>query len=203
MISVDIEKLTSETKYNFYAVLESELGDSSISRISFETIDLSRGILMKLTFGDIVENLDIVKSLERIMRISPLRIKVLTSKSDLQAIKNNVNQYKNQPKYIYEVVIAPDPTNDTTTPKNIVEDFISNTNSKTLFLTYMPDWNSAARIPYRELRPVKPILTVMPKTKTINFYNATFTLKMWERTNIYAVMIETLDSAEDSYDIAS
>lgn len=33
VVSVDIEKLTSETKYNFYAVLESELGDSSISRI--------------------------------------------------------------------------------------------------------------------------------------------------------------------------
>jgi hypothetical protein len=38
---------------------------------------------MKLTFNDIVANLDIVKSLERIMRVSPLRIKVLTSSYDL------------------------------------------------------------------------------------------------------------------------
>ena len=149
VVSVDIEKLTSETKYNFYAVLESELGDSSISRILFETVDLSKGILMKLTFKDIVENLDIVKSLERIMRISPLRIKVLTSKSDLQIIKNNINQYKNQPKYIYEVVIAPDATNDTTTPKNIVQSFINNQTSLNLFASYMPDWNSAATIRYR------------------------------------------------------
>ena len=106
MVSVEIEKLTSETKYNFYVVQESELGNSSISRVSFETINLSKEILMKLTFKGIVENLDIVKSLERIMRISPLRSKVLISKPYLQAIKKNINQYKNHPKYIYEVVIA-------------------------------------------------------------------------------------------------
>ena len=157
---------------------------------------------MKLTFKDIVENLDIVKSLERIMRISPLRIKVLTSKSDLQAIKNSINQYKNQPKYIYEVVIAPDATNDTTTPKNIVQSFINNQTSLNLFASYMPNWNSAAPIRYRELRPIKPILTVSPRAQRINFYNATFTLKMWERTNLYAVLVENLGTAEDSYDIA-
>ena len=56
---------------------------------------------MKLTFNNIVSNLDIVKSLERILRISPLRIKVLTSIYDLQIIRNNSNQYKNAPKYPY------------------------------------------------------------------------------------------------------
>ena len=63
VIDVDISSLTSTTKYNFYAVLQSELGDSSIKRISFVTTDISKGIMMKLTFNDIVENLEIVKSL--------------------------------------------------------------------------------------------------------------------------------------------
>ena len=121
---VGLEQLSSSTKYNFYAVLDSELGTSEIKRISFETTDLSKGVLMKLTFNDIDENLDIVKNLERILRISPLRIKVLTSKFELEKIRNSMNQYKNEPKYVYEVVISPDPTNDTMTPMDIVENFL-------------------------------------------------------------------------------
>ncbi len=75
---------------------------------------------MKFTFLDIVSNLQIFKALEKIMRISPFRIKVLTSTYELQLIKDATNQYKNKPKYIYEVVIAPNPHNDQVSPMSIV-----------------------------------------------------------------------------------
>lgn len=97
----DLTSLSSSTTYNFYVVFKSELGTSAIKSIQFKTVELSKGVLMKLTFNDIVANLDIVKSLERIMRISPFRIKVLTSTYDLNIIRNNANQYKNAPKYVY------------------------------------------------------------------------------------------------------
>lgn len=144
---------------------------------------------MKLTFNDIVSNLDIVKSLERIMRISPLRIKVLTSTYDLNLIRNNANQYKNAPKYVYEVVIAPDPTNDTITPMNIVSGFLNSSVSTGLFKEYLPNWDSSATVQYYELRSVKPRVTVMPKPRVINLYNATFEVKFWERANIYAILV--------------
>ena len=201
LIDVDISKLTSSTKYNFYAVLQSELGNSAISRISFETIDISRGVLMKLTFSNIVQNLDIVKSLERIMRISPLRIKVLTSPYEFQQIRNNINQYKNNPKYVYEIVIAPDATNDTTTPIDIVKNFISNSTTLNLFSTYMTDWDKSAQIPYYELRPIKPRVIEMPKPKLINLYNVTLQMKLWERSNVYAVLVEHFGESEDSFSI--
>ena len=41
---VNLEKLSSSIKYNFYAVLDSELGTSEIKRISFSTSDLSKGV---------------------------------------------------------------------------------------------------------------------------------------------------------------
>lgn len=75
----EVGKLTSETKYMFYAVLMSELGTSEIKKITFKTTDLSRGIIMKLGFSDIVTQLEIVKALEKVLRIAPSRIKVLTS----------------------------------------------------------------------------------------------------------------------------
>lgn len=75
------------------------------------------------------------------MRISPLRIKVMTSTHDLQLIRDSANQYKNNPKYVYEIVIAPDPTNDTTTPLSIVETFLQSTTSKASFKEYLPPWD--------------------------------------------------------------
>ena len=158
---------------------------------------------MKLTFNDIVDNLIIVKSLERILRISPLRIKVLTSTYDLQIIKNNVNQYKNDPSYVYEIVIAPDATNDTTTPEDIVIGFINNQTSLDQFQQYIPEWDSTAHIPYYILRPVKPRVTIMPRARVINLYNATFTMRFWERSNIYAVLLEDLNEAEDTFSITT
>lgn len=67
---------------------------------------------MKLTFTNIVQTLTIVKSLERILRISPLRIKVLTSIYELQQIQASISSKNNAPNYVYEIVIAPDALND-------------------------------------------------------------------------------------------
>jgi hypothetical protein len=84
---------------------------------------------MILVLTDIVQPLNIVQALVRIMRISPLRVKVLTSIHDLLAIKNSVNIYKNTPKYNYEVVIAPDAQNDLISPLNLVKNFVSNSSN--------------------------------------------------------------------------
>ena len=145
---VNLENLFSSTKYNFYAVLDSELGTSDIKRIQFETTSISKGVLMKLTLNSIENNLDIVKALERIIRISPLRIKVLTSNYELLQIQNSMNDYKNEPKYIYEIVIAPDPTNDTTTPMDIVQNFLESETSRGLFKDSIPSWDEEAEIPF-------------------------------------------------------
>lgn len=137
------------------------------------------------------------------MRISPFRIKVLTSTYELQLIKDATNQYKNQPKYIYEVVIAPDPNNDNTSPMNIVKSFVESSYDRASFKKLLPDWDNTTSIKYHELRPVEPKIREMPKAKVINLYNATFTIYLWERSNIYAVLIEDLNSAEDSLSTAT
>ena len=55
----------------------------------------------------------------------------------------------------------------------------------------MPDWDSTASIPYHQLRPVKPRVKEMPKPRIINIYNATFEMKFWEKSNIYAIIVES------------
>lgn len=43
----------------------------------------------------------------------------------------------------------------------------------------------------------------MPHPEVINIYNATFSIKFWERANIYAVLISENGTAEDSLNIAN
>ena len=81
---IEISKLTSTTKFNLYLFTESNLGQSNVTKFSFETTSLSKGVKMILVLTDIVQPLKIVQALVRIMRISPLRVKVLTSVHDLQ-----------------------------------------------------------------------------------------------------------------------
>ena len=118
--------------------MKSELGTSVIKRVNFETVDLSRGILMKLGFSDIISQLTIVKSLEKVLRIAPSRIKVLTSTYELQEIKDKVTTHHNAPEYVYEVVIAPDPTNDTKTPMDIAQSFEESEEEKEAFKELIP-----------------------------------------------------------------
>ena len=123
---------------------------------SFKTTDLSKGIVMKLSFKSIVESLTIVKALERILRISPIRIKVLTSTYELQLLQNTITSDKNTPYYVYEIVVAPDPLNDVKSPEQIVKDFINSTSSKEQFKTEIAGWAQLVPITYYELKVIKP-----------------------------------------------
>lgn len=119
--TISLSKLSPTSDYDIYVICESTLGQSSIMKKSFKTTEISKGIGMKLSFKDIVDSLTIVKALERILRISPMRIKILTSTFELQLLKTTITDNKNAPYYIYEVVIAPDPSNDIKSPLQIVQ----------------------------------------------------------------------------------
>lgn len=60
---IKLSGLYSSTNYRIYAVMKSELGVSDISFIEFSTILISKGVLMKLKFSEIISNLVIVKAL--------------------------------------------------------------------------------------------------------------------------------------------
>ena len=64
--TIEITKLSPTSEYDIYVMSESTLGESSIMKKSFKTTDLSKGVVMKLSFKSIVDTLTIVKALERI-----------------------------------------------------------------------------------------------------------------------------------------
>jgi len=76
----NLASLEQSTSYVFYAVSSSNLGTSAILTLNFTTSKISNGVQFRLQFNQIVENLLVVNSLVLVLRVSPLRIKILTSK---------------------------------------------------------------------------------------------------------------------------
>lgn len=77
--NVTLSGLAQTSTYIFYAVSHSNLGTSNIFAINFTTKSLSNGAQMTLNFKSIVKTLDLVNTLVSVLRITPTRIKVLTS----------------------------------------------------------------------------------------------------------------------------
>jgi len=79
-----VSNLSQSTNYVFYAISQNNLGTSPILSIPFTTTAISKGVQMTLSFTTVVNNLDLVNALVQVLRISPLRIKILTSTYSLQ-----------------------------------------------------------------------------------------------------------------------
>lgn len=61
--TISITNLSPTSDYDIYVISESTLGQSSIMKKSFKTTDLSKGVVMRLSFKSIIDSLTIVKAL--------------------------------------------------------------------------------------------------------------------------------------------
>lgn len=183
-----ITNLSQTSQYVFYAVSNSNLGTSSIVSINFNTSAISKGVQMRLYFKEIVSNLNLVNALVQALRITPLRVKILTSNYVLQQLASNATSSDNKLIYPYDIVIAPDASNDIISPLTLVKNFVTNNSSLSAFSTALPAFDSSKNITYFELRPVFPRVVKMPTISSINLYNATFSMKFLSQSNLYAVL---------------
>jgi hypothetical protein len=103
---------------------------------------------MHITFTSVIQNYDLVEALVQVLRISPLRIKILTSIYDLQTISAATTINDNSPKFPYDVVIAPDATNDIISPLSIVSNFANSTALQSTFKSSIPTFDNNTPITY-------------------------------------------------------
>lgn len=201
--TAQISSLSQSTNYVFYAISRNNLGTSEIKFLNFTTTGISRGVQLRLYFTTVVVNLQLVNYLVQVLRVSPLRIKILTSIYSLQKQQAATSASRdNKPRYAYDIVIAPDPGNDIVPPLAIVESFVKSPEALATFKGYLPSFDYSTNITYFELRPVYPIVVSMPASKSINLYNATFTMKFWTQSNLYAVLFESIGKGSQSLSVS-
>lgn len=132
---------------------------------------------MALKFTDLIDPLKLVQALKEVLRITPTRIKILTSVYKLQQKKAAITSKDNRVLYTYDIVIAPDASNDVTSPLSIIASFANTNESLKTFQGYLPTFDYSETIKYFELMPVLPIIIQMPSTVSIKLYSATFKMK--------------------------
>lgn len=115
-----ITGLNQSTNYVFYALSQSNLGTSVIRSINFTTTGISRGVQFRMQFTSIITNLVLVDNLVRSLRVNPGRIKVLTSTVTLQRQADISLSSNNKPKFTYDIVLAPDGSNDIISPMTTI-----------------------------------------------------------------------------------
>jgi hypothetical protein len=187
--NITLSGLSQTSNYVFYAVSSNNLGTSAIVSIMFNTTALSNGAQMTLKFTTIVATLDLVQALVQVLRISPTRVKVLTSIYKLQQQQAAITINDNRNTYSYDVVIAPDPSNDVVSPLATVQNFVSNTATLATFQTYLTSFVYSSPIKYFEIMPSLPIIVVMPYLINLQYYKGTFGIKFKAQATIYAVLI--------------
>ena len=186
--NVVLTGLKQISTYIFYAVSNNNLGSSAISSIQFSTTMLSNGAQMTLPFTSIVSTLSLVNALVQVLRITPNRIKVLTSEYKLTKQQSSISVNDNQVTYNYDIVISPDPSNDIISPIVIIKNFVASSSTLATFQSYLPTFVNTKSIKYFEIMPILPIVVIPPYTKTIGLYTASFGMKLKRESKIYAVL---------------
>jgi hypothetical protein len=196
--SATVTGLNQSSNYVFYALSQNNLGTSSISYVKFKTNGISNGVQFRMYFTSVITNLVLVNNLVQSLRVSPGRIKILTSTVTLQKLANISQSSNNKPKFAYDIVLAPDDSNDIISPITTIQNFVTSSSALSSFQTGISSFDISTPITYFELRPVDPQLNGDPKTYQINNYNASFNLFFKGQSNVYAVLIETVGNANNS-----
>jgi hypothetical protein len=96
----------------------------------------------------VVTNLLLVNSLVQSLRVNPGRIKVLTSIATLQQQANVSNSTNNKPKFAYDIVLAPDESNDIISPITTIRAFAKSNSALVSFQSSIPSFDISTSITY-------------------------------------------------------
>lgn len=143
---------------------------------------------MTLPFTSIVTTLNLVNALVQVLRITPTRIKVLTSEFKLTQQQASVSSNDNQITYNYDVVISPDSSNDIVSPITIIKNFVTSSSTLLTFQSYLSTFVLSRSIKYFEIMPILPIVVIPPYTVSIGLYTASFSMKFKRQSQVYAVL---------------
>jgi hypothetical protein len=197
-----ITSLSQSSNYVFYAVCQNNLGTSSILSVNFSTTTISNGVQFKMYYTAVVENLLLVTSLVQSLRVSPGRIKILTSTYSLQLQANSTTNSNNRPIFTYDIVLAPDEANDVIAPLTTIQSFANSNSALASFQKSIPAFIISTPITYFELRPVAPQINRLPVTNQINNYNASFKVSFLTQSNVYSILIENVGAAQKNFQVS-
>ncbi|EWS73604.1 hypothetical protein TTHERM_000251239 (macronuclear) [Tetrahymena thermophila SB210] len=185
---IKIEELNYSTSYQIYAVCNNGMGISKIKSANFTTSYLQAGTIFHVTLSNNLNSQDLIKQLSQALRIKQNDMALLTSK---QIINNQGERLKND-LFSFEIAIAPQSNGF-----NINEYLqnITQSNPETfirLMKNYVQGFETYRVEPFsrKYMNGMTKITDLKPKIESVSFYSANITVRLWEESIIYAVVLE-------------
>ena len=183
--------LRVQTNYTIAVYLNSTVGISPIFFNNFTTSKVSNGAAIKIAMTAVVNTTAYINALSQVLRINSSRIYVLTPSQVLTSEQGSFQaSVMNNRYYIYDTIVAPNPTDDLTPPLTLLYKFLTDTNAQAmlaLFITqYIPSYPSTVR----EIVNVVPRVRTPIKITAQTYQSVTFTVSFWDPAFVYAVILE-------------
>ena len=125
--------LDADLYYKIAVYLNSTIGNSPLIFLSFRTAKISNPAAIKIAMSALVNASTYITSLSKVLRINPNRIFILTNDQVLstQALSYQV-AVMNSRYYVYDTIITPDPTDDSTRPVDMLTTYLTDTNAQAM-----------------------------------------------------------------------
>lgn len=136
--------LSSQSQYKLAAYLSSTVGDSDIIYLRFNTSQASNGAELIIALKTIESNASVLAALSKVLRIPVSRMAVLTFSTVLTNKSVTFNAtIMNEREYTYQIVIAPNPANETMSPIDLANSLKTNSSLQNKLLGFLPTFNTA------------------------------------------------------------
>ncbi|KAL4462643.1 hypothetical protein ABPG74_000473 [Tetrahymena malaccensis] len=185
---IKIEELSYSTSYEIYAICNNGMGISSIKSANFTTSYLKAGSIFHVTLSNNTNSQELIKQLSQALRIKQTDMGLLTSK---QIINSQGERIKND-LFSFEIAIAPQSNGY---DMNEYLQNMTHNNPQTfikLMKTYVQGFETYRVEPFsrKYINGMTKITDLQPKVESVSFYSANITVKLWEDSIVYAVVME-------------
>ncbi|EWS73605.1 hypothetical protein TTHERM_000252299 (macronuclear) [Tetrahymena thermophila SB210] len=185
---INIKELNYSTSYELYAVCNNGMGISRIKSANFTTSYLKAGTIFHLTLSQNTNSRELIKQLSQALRIKHSDMALLTSK---QVIDNQGERIKND-LFTFEIAIAPQSNGYDI--NQYIKNMIHN-NQETfikLMKNYVQGFETYRVEPFsrKYMNGMTKITDLKPKVENVSFYSANITVRSWEDSIVYAVVLE-------------
>jgi hypothetical protein len=184
--------LSSQSQYKIAAYLSSSVGDSEITYVRFNTTQASNGAQLVIALSSIQTNSTVLAAVSKILRVPLSRMAVLTYSSTLLNYSTTYNSNNmNQRSYVYTIVIAPNPTNETLSPIDIANSLRYDQDIQNALLAVLPSFRTDYPVYTLEVLAAKPRISKPAEIPILTYQSVTVRMSFWSPAYVYAVILPT------------
>jgi hypothetical protein len=178
--SFTVKALIAQTNYIIAAYLNSTVGISTTVYQNFSTSNASNGASITLAMSTPVNVTTLLSALSNVWRIQLSRIGLLTSNQTLNTLQSSFSSsVMNNRSYVYEVVVAPDTTDDSITPLDLLNSFIASRSEISMLLQLIPQYVTTYKSQTRPITPTKPSVRAAPIILSASHEQISVHIKFW------------------------